>query len=78
MLAILSTLYPFEGGSVMCQTVSKDTCLINDVISFSRNRLCALELGLRLRLEFSEIRLNAFSIKRPFEESVVDPCQICT
>jgi len=48
-----------------------DICSKNDVISFSRKRLCALglrlrfELGIGLRLELAEIRLNTFSVKHP-------------
>jgi len=52
-----------------------DTCPKTDVISFSRKRFCALELGfglgLRLGLVLAEILLNTFSVKcRP---SVLDP-----
>jgi len=47
-----------------------DTCPKNDVISFFRKRVCFLglgvELGLRLGLKVSNIRLNTFSVKRPF------------
>jgi len=51
-----------------------DTCLKNDVISFSRKRFCALglklnfKLELGLRLELAEARLNTFSVKRPFRQ----------
>jgi len=40
----------------------------SDVILFSRKRFCAFGLGLGLRLgyELAEIRLNTFSVKRPF------------
>jgi len=41
-----------------------DTCPKNDVSLFSRKGFCALGLG--LGLELAEIRLNAFSVKRPF------------
>jgi len=49
-----------------------DTFPKNDVISFSRKRFCTiglefeLHLVLDLRLELAEIRLNTFSVKRPF------------
>jgi len=45
-----------------------DTCPKNDVISFSRKGYCALGLGLGLGLglESADIRLNTFSVKRPF------------
>jgi len=54
-----------------CGIAYLGTCPKNDVISFSRKRFYALKLG----LELAEIRLNAFSVKRPFglRASVLDP-----